>query len=308
MDAKWFDFVRRADFDDEAAVLYSAEDAGVQDENFHRACTWFFRAKARLPPAKTWKDVLHSRKNRQKECMDAASDITFACYDIITGPDLGTTSIEGYVHGDVPIRLGSLKRWLPIKHPDLPELLEIAFEAILPGRKPHNQRYTKHPTILKFLTETTTMPSDTSKRLRVDFCGTSEELVHENHERANTWFLRAKVGSRNFADVLKDREQRQATSLQAASYIAYACSPHSDRPGTMQVEMLVHAKASKNIRRGTLLGWLADSVHVEHLEAEPIHPGRNRPFTSHETVARFYAETTSGLGRSPLTAKGAWKV
>ena len=107
------------------------------------------------------------------------------------------------------------------------------------------------------------MPSDTSKRLRVDFCGTSEELVHENHERANTWFLRAKVGSRNFADVLKDREQRQATSLQAASYIAYACSPHSDWPGTMQVEMLVHAKASKNIRRGTLVGWLADSV--EHL-------------------------------------------
>ena len=52
------------------------------------------------------------------------------------------------------------------------------------------------------------------------------------------------------------------------SYIPYACSPDSDRPGTMQVEMLVHAKASKNIRRGTLVGWLADSV--EHLEAEPI--------------------------------------
>ena len=77
-------------------------------KKFHRACTWFFRAKARLQPAKTWKDVLHSRKDRQKECMDAALDITFACYDITVtaGQDLGTTSIEGYVHGDVPIRLG----------------------------------------------------------------------------------------------------------------------------------------------------------------------------------------------------------
>ena len=128
----------------------------------HRACTWFSRAKARLSPAKTWKDVLHSRENRQKECIDAASDITFACSDIIAGPNLGTTSIEGYVHGDVPIRLGSLKRW-PMNHPDLPELLEIAFEAILPGTKQHGQRYAKHPTILKFLAETTTMPSDTSK-------------------------------------------------------------------------------------------------------------------------------------------------
>ena len=161
------------------------------DENLHRAHTWFFRTKARLSPAKTWKDVMHSRENRQKECIDAASDITFACYDIIAGPDLGTTSIEGYVHGDVPIRLGLLKRWLPINHPDLPELLELAFEAILPGRKQHNQRYTKHPTILKFLAMTTTMPLDTSKRLLVDFCGTCEEPVHENHERANTWFLRA---------------------------------------------------------------------------------------------------------------------
>ena len=106
LDAKCFDFARRADFDDEAAVLYSAGDAGVLDENLHRAHTWFFRTKARLSPAKTWKDVMHSRENRQKECIDAASDITFACYDIIAGPDLGTTSIKGYVYGDVLIRLG----------------------------------------------------------------------------------------------------------------------------------------------------------------------------------------------------------
>ena len=39
LDAKCFDFARRADFDDEAAVLYSAQDARVRDENLHRACT-----------------------------------------------------------------------------------------------------------------------------------------------------------------------------------------------------------------------------------------------------------------------------
>ena len=92
-DAKRFDFARQADFDDEAAVLHSAQDAGVRDENLHPACTWFFRAKDRLEPAKTWKDVLHFRENRQKECIDVASDITFACSDIIR-PDLGTALIE----------------------------------------------------------------------------------------------------------------------------------------------------------------------------------------------------------------------
>ena len=64
------------------------------------------------------------------------------------------------MHGDEPIRLGSLKRWLPMNHADLPELLEIIFEVILPGRQQHNRRYRKHPTVLKLFAETTTMPSD----------------------------------------------------------------------------------------------------------------------------------------------------
>ena len=50
-----------ADSDDEAVVLYSAQDAGVLVETLHLAYTWFFRGKALLAPAKTWKDVLHSR-------------------------------------------------------------------------------------------------------------------------------------------------------------------------------------------------------------------------------------------------------
>ena len=80
MDAKCFDFARLADLDDEAVVLYSAKDVGVLDENSHSACTWFSRAKARLAPAKTWKDVtgcVHFQEHRQKECLDNASDIMF---------------------------------------------------------------------------------------------------------------------------------------------------------------------------------------------------------------------------------------
>ena len=75
----------------------SAQDAGVQDENLNCACTWFFRAKARLSPSKTRKNVLHSRRNRQKECIDAVLDIMFACFDIVR-PDLGTALIEDYVY------------------------------------------------------------------------------------------------------------------------------------------------------------------------------------------------------------------
>ena len=66
LDAKCFDFARLTDFDNEAAVLYSVQDAGVRYENLRRACTWFFRAKAQLAPAKSWKDVLHSRETAKK--------------------------------------------------------------------------------------------------------------------------------------------------------------------------------------------------------------------------------------------------
>ena len=62
---------------------------------------------------------------------------------------LGNDLVEGYVHSDANILFGSLKRWLPKNHWELPELLEIEFEAILPGRKQLDQRYTKHPVIRK---------------------------------------------------------------------------------------------------------------------------------------------------------------
>ena len=56
---------------------------------------------------------------------------------------------------------------LHANRPDLSEHLSIAFQEILPERNPHDWRYTKYPTVLKFRTETTTMPSDTRKWPRV---------------------------------------------------------------------------------------------------------------------------------------------
>ena len=103
-----------------------------------------------------------------------------------------------------------------------------------------------------------------------------------------------------------DQKARQTTSLQAASYIAYECShalgPDSEHPQAVQVEVIVPSKQRRRFRRGTLLRWLGESVHpeVEHLEAEPIHPGRIKPFTSHEPSSN---STPRRRGRSPPMAK-----
>ena len=143
---------------------------------------------------------------------------------------------------------------------------------ILPRKHQNDKRYKYHPTILKFLSETTT---DTCKWLQEDFCFSSEEKAHNNLEEA-TWNLLARVrlcAGRNFADVLKDQGERQATLLQVALFIAYACLQDSFSPGNVHLETLVHAKRGRTVtvRGGTLMGWLAKSVEVEHLEAKPIH-------------------------------------
>ena len=59
-DATCFDIDPWADSDDEAAFLYSAQDAGKQVEYLHLACTWFSRAQARWAPTKSWKGVLQT--------------------------------------------------------------------------------------------------------------------------------------------------------------------------------------------------------------------------------------------------------
>ena len=100
-----------------------------------------FRAKARLEPAKSWKECAEF-PGKLTGRMLLSLLVTFACSHI-SRSDLGMTLVEGYVHGDANIRLGSLKRWLPMNHQKLSELLEIEFEAMLPGRKQHDQRYSR---------------------------------------------------------------------------------------------------------------------------------------------------------------------
>ena len=135
-----------------------------------------------------------------------------------TWADFGSVFVEGYVHGYEHIRLGSLKHLLPM-NAGLPELLDITFEGILPGRQQHNQRYTKHPTILKFLAETSSDNHDTFRTggyLRVKR-GTR---TWQSCEGKHVIFARESSLERGaeFADVLKDHERRQATSMQAVSY------------------------------------------------------------------------------------------
>ena len=108
--------------DDEAAILPPDQDTGVRDENMQHAHTCFVPAKARLVPAKSWKDVLDSQNNRQNECLGVAFVIKFASSDIAR-PDSGTFQVEGYVHDDEKIRL---KRWQPMNHSDLSELLQTS--------------------------------------------------------------------------------------------------------------------------------------------------------------------------------------
>ena len=62
----------------------------------------FFRAKARLEPDKSWKDVLDSRKNRQEECLGVASVINLH----ISRSFLEMALFDSYVHGNSNIRLG----------------------------------------------------------------------------------------------------------------------------------------------------------------------------------------------------------
>ena len=56
------------------------------------------------------------------------------------------------------------------------------------------------------------------------------------------------------------------------------------------MEVLVHCKSGRNIKRGTLDGWL-NCDEIEELECELIRPGARKHHTTDPTVQRFYAET-----------------
>ena len=88
------------------------------------------------------------------------------------GLDSGTTLVEGYKNGDENVQLGSLKSWPSSGVNCRPPLTSCCSGDLIRGdisrkklaRRRHDRRY---PTIIKIPAgaDTTTMPSDTSKRL-----------------------------------------------------------------------------------------------------------------------------------------------
>ena len=76
---------------------------------------------------------LDFRENLQNKRVGVASVITYASSDT-NRPVSGTTSVKGYVCGNKNIQIDTPKRWLPMNHSDLPKLLQISFNVILPGK------------------------------------------------------------------------------------------------------------------------------------------------------------------------------
>ena len=134
----------------------------------------------------------------------------------------GTASVVGYVDGDENIRLSLLKHWLPINHPDLHELLEISFEAMLQGRNqddrrigPGIQKAFRYSNILGWNNDAEGYQQQAS--VNVSECSAETDLendVSENLERANTWFSRVGVRlstGKNLGDMLKGMLRHKAT-------------------------------------------------------------------------------------------------
>ena len=97
--------------------------------------------------------------------------------EYLVGPDSGTTLVEGYVHGNehILLRSNAQSRWLPIDHTDR-DLIRVDIHDCPEEKSTTNDTQKHHNiTILKLIAETTTMLSDNSKLLQVDFCWCSEE-------------------------------------------------------------------------------------------------------------------------------------
>ena len=132
----------------------------------HGACTWVFSRPSSIGTCQTWKDVLHSGENRQKECIGVASVITLACSDFAR-PGLGPRAmcVAMNIFGSVLSNAGC------------PWIMLIASNFW----RSHSRRYCPEDNSTtndihndshysKILTETTMMPSNISKLPRVDFC------------------------------------------------------------------------------------------------------------------------------------------
>ena len=160
------------------------------------------------------------------ECLGVASVITFGCSHT-SSLDLGMTLIEGYVHGDANIRLGPLKRWLPMNHRELPELLGSNSRRYCPKENNTTNDTHRIPLFEIFSTK----PCENGQWTVNGFGWITSETATNPHIKTMNMqasgFLRATVRlppGKKLEDVLEDQNTRQTTSMQAASYIAYSRS------------------------------------------------------------------------------------
>ena len=234
-------------------------DNPSMDKSGRKAQTWSFRVCVRFTDGQTFSDFLDSRKQQQETSLASALVISWAYANTarIESQYLNGVHIEGFVHASTHIRLGSLKRVLPEKHStDAGEIMEAAFEKVKPGP---GMDYMCHPTIEKFLEETSLDPLALDKRMRVDYRGsTASNSELTNH--ANTWFACGKMCCLDLSQVeaifRSEHVAHRQTTLGLEEVITVACArgPESAASSTVQVEVLVHF--SKAIRRGTLEAWL----------------------------------------------------
>ena len=181
----------------------------------------------RLKDGQTFSNLLDARKTQRETSLASASVISWACARTarLASQDSNCVHIEGFVHASTHIRLGSLKRVLPEKEStDAGDILESAFEEVKPGP---GKDYMCHPTIKKFLKETSLDLLASDQRKRVDYLGSSAsnfELIV-----AKTWFGRGTMSCTDASQVeaifISDHVAHcQETTLESAEVITFACA------------------------------------------------------------------------------------
>jgi hypothetical protein len=153
----------------------------VDDPSIHdgrrESKTWLFRAYVRLEDGQTFSNLLDARKQQIDTSLASASVISWACTNTARSQpqDINVEYLEGFVHSSTLIRLGSLRRVLPVKYiADAGEIVKVTFEEVNPGP---GKNYMCHPTIKTFLDETSLDPFVSDKRTRVDYRGSSASTL-----------------------------------------------------------------------------------------------------------------------------------
>jgi hypothetical protein len=154
--------------------------------------TWYFEVVVRLYHDQTFSDLLNARKQTLGSCLDAASEISWACSQV-ESETLGLMHVEGFAHAgsSSKIHLESLHRLLPEGIMTAAgQVVRAIFENVLPGR---GYTYKDSPRIKKFL-EDSTLHQRAGKRLRVDYRGSSEvRWVCPSENNSKAWFWRGSM-------------------------------------------------------------------------------------------------------------------